>query len=416
MKKNLISLCALALSFVALYSCSKADVETSQTVKFKVSSEVASRTHLSSEGQTLWSKNDVIYVMDADGNYTKSAAITESAVEKSEFTFSSFPQTPQYALYVGRSLQPHFENGKIAATLPSEQSMSITKSFCNHANLAIGEVERVNEATYSSTLKNVCGLMKVTVPSGITSIKIEGNNEEILSGAIYIDYNAGEPTWSEIEGANFVNIIPRVNSNGVYAGSDYYACVLPQTFEKGVTVTLTDINGYTAVTSGLRPLPLGRNKVFELPNLNIPKAPATVLEFDFLDTEIYPEGFPTGSENAIAPESVNIKATNGVAYNFGVENTSIGIFKSTDIGFCLFAKGGKLTFPTIESKNITCVELLSGNKSKKIKMYDNGQLGEAFDFGHQDSESIVTISGTNITSIVTTASNTVLDKLILTYE
>ena len=415
MKKNLISLCAFALSFIAFSSCNKVEDETSQTVKFKVLSEVSTKTHLV-DGKTVWSKNDVIYVLGSDGARHKSDPITESGLEASEFTFSSFPQTPQYALYVGRTQTPGVENGTIAATLPSEQSMSITKSFCNSANLAIGEVVKVDESTYGSTLKNVCGLMKLTVPSGIKSVKIEGNNEEILSGAISIDYNAGEPTWSAIQGENIVNIIPRKNSDGIYVGSDYYACILPQTFEKGVTVTLTDINGNTAVTSGSNPLTLKRNKVVELPNLNIPKAPATVLEFDFLDTKIYPEGFPTGSENAITPNSVNIKATNGVAYNFGVESTSIGIFKSTDIGFCLFSKGGILTFPTIENKNIICVEFLSGNKTKMIRKYDNGILSEAFDFGHQDTQRVVKVEGENITGIVATSSNTVLDKLVLTYE
>lgn len=417
MKTNFIALCAFALSFIVLASCSKADIETSQAVKFKVLSEETTKTHLR-DGETRWSSNDVIYVLGTDGAYYKSEVISASDVAESEFTFTSFPETPQFALYVGRTLEPVVEDDKIAATLPAEQSINLANSFCNRANLTIGEVVKVDETTYGSTLKNICGLLKFTVPAGITSVKIEGNNSEFLSGVVYLDYNEGEPEWTAKDGVNEVTVIPRKSGENYTAGT-YYACVLPQTFEEGITVTLTDVNGYTAQTKGSNPLTLGRNKVVELPNLNVPEAPQqkpTVLEFDFLDLNIYPAGFPTGSENAITVSDVTLKDTNSDSYTFKVSNTTIGIFKTTDIGFCLFTKSAKLTFPTIEGKKIVCVKFISGNVSKSIKYYDNGTTSDAIDIGHQNNGTSVEITGTNLTGITTTAGSTVLDKLILTYE
>lgn len=417
MKTNFIALCAFALSFIVLASCSKADIETSQAVKFKVLSEETTKTHLR-DGETRWSSNDVIYVLGTDGAYYKSEVISASDVAESEFTFTSFPETPQFALYVGRTLEPVVEDDKIAATLPAEQSINLANSFCNRANLTIGEVVKVDETTYGSTLKNICGLLKFTVPAGITSVKIEGNNSEFLSGVVYLDYNEGEPEWTAKDGVNEVTVIPRKSGENYTAGT-YYACVLPQTFEEGITVTLTDVNGYTAETKGANPLTLGRNKVVELPNLNVPEAPqqeSTVLEFDFLDLNIYPAGFPTGSDNAITVSDVTLKDTNSDSYTFKVSNTTIGIFKTSDIGFCLFSKGAKLTFPTIEGKKIVCVKFISGNGSKYIKYYDNGTTSDAIDIGHQSNGTSVEITGTNLTGITTTAGSTVLDKLILTYE
>ena len=419
MKKNLISLCALALSFVALSSCDRADEGTTQTVKFKVLSEVATKTHLV-EGKTNWSKDDVIHVLGADGVYYKSDAITKSGVEASEFIFSSFPQTPQYALYVGRTQKPVVEDGNISATLPSDQNMSVSHSFCNHANLTIGEVVKVDESTYGSTLKNVCGLLKVTVPSGITSVKIEGNDEETLSGAIYIDYNAGEPTWSAKEGENFVNIIPRVNSEGTYVGSDYYACVLPQTFENGITVTLTDINGNTAVTAGSNPLTLGRNKVVELPNLNIPKEPATILEFDFTSKETYPESFPITTTNSSSyPDGVEFKAIDGNCYTFKFAGKSC-IYKSSDVGLCIYERQKHITLPVIEGKKISSIKIICGNSSsnqKTAKAYErDGSYTDWVLLNPEGNTAGVTILGSDLVSLYTNASTTILDNLVLVYE
>jgi len=423
MKTNFIALCAFALSFIAFSSCSKADVETSQAVKFKVLSEVATKTHLV-EGKTNWSKNDVIHVLGADGVYYKSDAITESGVEASEFIFSSFPQTPQYALYVGRTQKPVVEDGNISATLPSDQNMSVNHSFCNHANLTIGEVVKVDESTYGSTLKNVCGLMKVTVPSGITSVKIEGNDEETLSGAIYIDYNAGEPTWSEKEGANFVNIIPRVNSEGTYVGSDYYACVLPQTFEKGITVTLTDINGNTAVTAGSNPLTLKRNKVVELPNLNVPEAPQqepTVLEFDFTDTNTFPAEFPSGTNKAATfTDPIRLTDSEGIQYGFTCSG-AVCKANSSSTGLCFVLQEATqtMTFPVIDGKTITGVTVFGGNSKAKavyLKDADGNTVSEKGLPSATESAVLTPNDGHVATSLYNNSNGTYISKLILTYE
>lgn len=422
MKTNFIALCAFALSLVALSSCNKADVETvepqGQEVKFKVFSE-ETKTYLAS-GITNWSNGDIIYVLDQKGKWYNSSKLASGTVVEAEFTFTNFPADPTYALFVGNdnSGSLGIEDDKVTANLFSEQSISNNNSFGKNANLTIGEVVKVDETTYGASLKNVCGLLKFTVPEGIASVEISGNNNEDLAGDIYIDYNSGEPTWIAKAGVKTVTVVPR-QSNEVYQKGTYYACVLPQTFEEGITVTLTDVNGYTAQTKGSNPLALGRNKVIELPNLNVPEAPqqeSTVLEFDFLDTDIYPAGFPTGSGNAITVTEVTLKDTNSDPYTFKVSNTTIGIFKTEDIGFCLFTKSAKLTFPTIEGKKIVHVTFISGNKTKMIKYYDDGTTSDAIDIGHQDNGTSVEIKGTNLTGITTTASNTVLDKLTLTYE
>lgn len=424
MKRNFITLCTMVLSLAVLSSCSKdnSGTQVNVPVTFKVSSE-ATKTHLV-EGVTNWSKNDVIHIIDADGTGYKSDPISESGVVESEFTFSSFPATPRYALYVGRTQTPAVEDGKIVATLPVEQSMSITKSFCNHANLAIGAVEEIDETTYGATLMNVCGLMKFNVPSGIASVKIEGNNEEILSGAIYIDYNGGQPSWSVKEGEGYVNIIPRKNSEGVYQGSDYYACVLPQTFEKGITVTVTDADGNTAQRVGSNPLVLGRNKVVELPKLDMSIGDAdnsVTLTFDFSDETIFPEGFAEGTQQAAKYDSpIMLKAQNGNQYGFICSGT-VCKASSSSTGYCfvLYEAKQTMTFPQIDGKSLSQVTVYGGNASAKavyLKNADGTTVSEKGLPSATDAAVMTPHSGEIPVSLYNNSNSTYISKLELVYE
>ena len=419
MKTNFIALCALALSLVALSSCNKADVETveaqGQEVKFKVFSE-ETKAYLAS-GITNWSEGDIIYVLDQEGKWYNSSKLGSGTVVEAEFTFPTFPANPTYALFVGanNSETLGIEDGQVTANLISEQSISNNNSFGKNANLTIGEVVKVDETTYGASLKNVCGLLKFTVPAGITSVKIEGNNGEILSGVVYIDYNEGQPEWTAKEGVNEVTVIPKKSGENYTAGT-YYACVLPQTFEKGITVTLTDINGNTAVTAGSNPLTLKRNKVVELPNLNIPKAPATVLEFDFSDENTFPSGFPKGNQNAAEiDEPIMLTAKDGEQYEFTCSNT-VCMASSC---FVLAASKQTMSFPTINGKTITEVVVYGGNESSKavyLKDAAGTTISEKGLPSKTESATLIPQSGKVATSLYNNSTNTYISKLVLTYE
>ena len=422
MKTNFIALCAFALSLVALSSCNKADVETvepqGQEVKFKVFSE-ETKTFLSS-GITNWSSNDIIYVLDQEGKWYNSSKLASGTVVEAEFTFPAFPANPTYALFVGASNSETLgiEDGQVTANLISEQSISNNNSFGKNANLTIGEVVKVDETTYGASLKNVCGLLKFSVPAGITSVKIEGNNGEILSGVVYIDYNEGQPEWTAKEGVNEVTVIPRKSGENYTAGT-YYACVLPQTFEEGITVTLTDVNGYTAETKGANPLALGRNKVIELPDLNRPEAPQqepTVLEFDFTNAT-YPDGF-SAVENT--EYDFDFKSSDGDVYRFNFSAKASYSSQNNS----LWTSKNYITLPVIEEKSLVSISVtvMNSSQNKQIRLVDS-------------KSSETAISGTNIkvggevpTGTITVPSgleefylyiyntSTGITKLILTYE
>lgn len=422
MKTNFIALCAFALSLVALSSCNKADVETveaqGQEVKFKVFSE-ETKTYLAS-GVTNWSSNDIIYVLDQEGKWYNSSKLASGTVVEAEFTFSAFPADPTYALFVGanNSATLGIEEEQVTANLISEQSISNNNSFGKNANLTIGEVVKVDETTYGALLKNVCGLLKFSVPAGITSVKIEGNNSEILSGVVYLDYNEGEPKWTAKDGVNEVTVIPRKSGENYMAGT-YYACVLPQTFEEGITVTLTDVNGYTAETKGSNLLALGRNKVVELPNLNVPEAPQqepTVLEFDFTNAT-YPDGF-SAVENT--EYDFDFKSSDGDVYRFNFSaNASYSSQNNS-----LWTSKNYITLPVIEEKSLVSISVtvMNSSQNKQIRLVDSKSSETAISGtnikvgGDVPTGTITVPSGLEEFYLYINNASTGITKLILTYE
>ena len=427
MNTKFMTLSTLVLSLVALSSCNKADVEVVEPqgheVKFKVFSE-ETKTYLAS-GVTNWSNGDIIYVLDQEGKWYNSSKLASGSVVEAEFTFSTFPNDPTYALFVGNdnSGSLGIVEGKVTANLFSEQTIYNNNSFGKSANLTIGEVVKVDETTYGASLKNVCGLLKFSVPAGITSVKIEGNNSEVLSGVVYLDYNEGEPEWTAKEGVNEVTVIPRKSDENYTAGT-YYACVLPQIFEEGITVTLTDVNGYTAQTKGSSPLTLGRNKVVELPDLNVPEAPqqeSTVLEFDFTEANTFPAEFPSGSNNAaIFTDPIMLTDSKGIQYGFTCSGAVCkASSSSTGLCFVLQEATQTMTFPVIDGKTITGVTVFGGNSSAKavyLKDADGNTVSAKGLPSATESAVLTPNDGKVATSLYNNSSNTYISKLILTYE
>lgn len=427
MKRNFITFCTMVLSLVVLSSCSKENIGTqeSQLVTFKVSSE-ATKTYLS-DGLTNWNRNDLIYVADETKVY-KSDKLESGAVPDATFTFSTgFPETPKYALYVGRTdaTAPVINGEQFTTTLPVEQNMNQNNSFCNHANYAIGEVVN-NNGTYGAVLKNICGLLKFEVPAGIAKVRIEGNAGEFLAGKICIDYNDGEPAWTvtENQGSSYIEITPRTNDNNEYVAGIIYACVLPQTFERGITVTVTDAEGNTAQRVGSSPLVLGRNKVVDLKKLdmNIGDADKSLtLEFDFSDETIYPEGFPAGTGKAAKfEEAIMLRATNGKQYGFTCSGT-VCQASSSSTGQCFVLYEGQqtMTFPQVEGKSLSQVTVYGGNASAKAVYLKDASGTNVSEKGLPSATEAAVMtpkSGKTAVSLYNNSTNTYISKLVLVYE
>ena len=313
LRRNIYVLLTIAI----LSSCVKESTGEVQTLTITASLAPETKTYFSDHenGIVSWNTNDILWVFDESGTAYKFSGPSSSAAV-SEFTCKDWPvsSVPQYALFNPKYSKARMLGGQIRAQIPSEQSISINRSFSKNSNIAVGKVA-MNDGVYSAEMKNVCGLLKIVVKDdGIAQVRLSGNTGEKLSGTLMVDYNDGEPDYSfEVGASNEISLIPMVSSStGEYRKGTYYICVPPQEFEKGISLYITDSEGLTAGIYSDSPLDLKRGKVVELGSieksaLDFRKMDiSSPLEIDFSRTGYHygEDEFPSYDGNVVYLEPV----------------------------------------------------------------------------------------------------------------
>lgn len=252
---------------ILLCACAKQEYAYVETVSISVTCATETRAYFPEEdsGTVHWNTNDFLWVFDGSGKPHKFIG-PSSATNVAVFTCSDWPagHIPQYALYNIKYNDSYLSEGKVRAMLLPEQKIVNAHSFSKYSHLSIGQIKPEN-GTYSASMKNICGLLKIRIEDdGIQEVRISGNDGDILSGIICITYNDGNPSYEVVSKASDeVVLIPRI-SNGTYRKGTYYICMLPQTLEKGVSISLKDENGLVADKYSTNPLKVERNGIVDL--------------------------------------------------------------------------------------------------------------------------------------------------------
>lgn len=239
------------------------------------------RIQLNETGQTVWTENDLVsvfYRSNANqqwkfrGNTGDRTGVIERVTnEEGSQELSNivvvYPYSEDYYI------NPQTSN--VQASLPSIQSY-LKDSYGLNGNIMISSSE------YKQfTLKSVCGWIKLQLTGNgeqVQSITLKGNNEEQVAGEIYI--NSADATSvlasaegvfgddSEVGGTMVEGELPTVVTldcgEGVALGKEptaFYIALPPQTFEKGVTVEITTIDGKTMVQSTYKQIAIERNAI-----------------------------------------------------------------------------------------------------------------------------------------------------------
>lgn len=110
-------------------------------------------------------------------------------------------------------------------------------------------------------MHNVGSIIKFEITTEhVTSLKFEGNNSEIISGARYYYTNTGEfAKETSNSGKTSVTLVP---SGVVFETGVYYFVVSPNTLTDGFTITLTTVKGQTVSKSTTSEFKIERNKKY----------------------------------------------------------------------------------------------------------------------------------------------------------
>ena len=269
LKDNLMKTRNMTLTImcvVALLACNKENpaVPSDGTFSAVLETPVVSKTQLGTDGKSVvWRENDEINIFAADKNekYTTASSGTATA------TFTGNPVTADtyYALYP-YDATAQIADGKITSTLPAAQTAN-KGNIGNKMNMAVA-------CSNSSALsfKNVGGLIQFEIKTkNVGEVILRGNNNEDIAGKISIDWNDGNPTYTVVDGVKEISL--KTYNNKAFEMGTYHFVVLPQTFERGITITMKPYSWATdavvlksntpadLVKSGDSPLELTRSHI-----------------------------------------------------------------------------------------------------------------------------------------------------------
>jgi len=180
----------------------------------------------------LFSSGDEFKIQDGNGEVqTCQAILPESSVQSDKCTINAtFGQESSYykAYYPASVTGSNLNKG----ILKNEQT-SIKGTFDPQAHIMTSIAEGQN---FVFETKNA--FLKFTAPDYLTSVSITGNNNETIAGEFVLE--DGDIMVPGTTGSKTITLTGTIDLN-----QTYYISLIPTTFEKGLTLTLTSKTGET---------------------------------------------------------------------------------------------------------------------------------------------------------------------------
>ena len=260
-----------AISAIALTSACTEQIEENNpadsgavnTYEYRLSVSQESTSKASIDGASiLWDKTDELCICSTDGNgAAKNASESggrhgiadgENYVPSTSADFvlnipeGLSPIAAAYPYYNGMTWENTDENQAeefIACnfTIPEKQT-AVLGNLPKDAFAMIGRIENGN-----CQMHTACAVIKFEITNeNITSLEFKGNNDEFVSGRMYVYASTGEISRETNSVAKRVLLTPE---GEVFEKGEYFFVTWPQNYKKGFTITITSSDGQTAVRS-----------------------------------------------------------------------------------------------------------------------------------------------------------------------
>ncbi len=217
-------------------------------------------------GHTVWTEGDMVSVFnksrtnecwqfdgktgDTEGTLSKVSGEAGDPIDK---IIAVYPYDPacKYAYYY----DPPYTTC-IETAIPAVQSHS---EDTTHIMVAAGDDEILQ-------FKNVLGWIKISLTGTeeIDNITLKGNNDELLAGNIRINHSTLKSSIGNSSTYTQSRTVTLDCGEGVRLSetpTDFYIAVLPQTFDKGITVTIDDCLGARMTKYTDKTLTVERNHI-----------------------------------------------------------------------------------------------------------------------------------------------------------
>lgn len=310
MIKSLKLLLLCGLSFV-LFSCKNGETQEIQVsivpqriIHAEIEQGRESKAYMDEAFKLSWNAGDRISIFEKSTGNDCYAFLGKDGDKSGSFQLSAQasgqpePLDKYYAAYPWRENNSISSSGVMSLTLPAAQILH-EGSFDPDAHLMVAASE-----SSSLSFKNAgCCLGFRLTGDGVKvkSLKLKGNNEELLAGAVTV--TAGDDPVCQIVEEGASREITLTAETPVTLNSDkpvsFWMALPPMTFSGGFTLTVTDDQGNTFEKKTDKSVVLQRNHAVHMS--------AVQVVFDQGDTDselgIYPE---TGSAHVYDPASEQI--------------------------------------------------------------------------------------------------------------
>lgn len=116
------------------------------------------------------------------------------------------------------------QDGQVSLNMPAVQTLAEGKNFDEDAMVTVGKVQDGNVV-----LKNVVSLLKLNIPEGVASVRLQGFAYENIAGAVTASADA-------VAGAAESSSVTLMPSGETFAAGTHYIALLPTKFTAGFKV------------------------------------------------------------------------------------------------------------------------------------------------------------------------------------
>lgn len=253
----------LAASVIA--GCSK-DIERTLVIRAHTESS-GTKTVLLEDLSVAFSADDRLAVFDGAGSRREFSIQTLYDDGSADYMGSISTPASSYTVVSPYMNGCYLADGDLVVTVPEVQT-AVAGSFDPAANVSVGCTETFFGGANTLSLKNVCALLKFSVPEGTSygsALILSAGNS--LSGEFSCTVG-NAPEASPVTGKTLDHVILK---GGISGGNWYYMAVCPSVLEGGFAFYLFDGEGsmekledFSTVKSTARAVTLKRNVILNL--------------------------------------------------------------------------------------------------------------------------------------------------------
>lgn len=269
MKKFSVILAAACVAFASCDKVNPIEVSPANETVFSASATNCVKTVLVDNVKTYWTPGDEISVFDVEATNNKfTTEITENAAT-ADFKGTVTQSEEYYALYPYNA-SATLSGSAISTVLPSAQT-AVSGNYDSAAALLVAKTE-----TKALPFSPVASFLKITLTQEVDAISVAANNGENLAG------NCTVTLGESLAVTGGTSSMVELSDETALAAGTYYVAVLPATYAKGLTVTLTSADGAKILKNSSASMTLAAGTIYDMGTISgdwssaITSVPATL--------------------------------------------------------------------------------------------------------------------------------------------